>query len=358
MIKEALRTMLFGGFVLLFAAQSSTAGQVKWKLAAPAVRAETVDVVADELVADARRATEPLTRFERLLVAANWMLSYQLEPMATRMLLRTAEQEDADRAREVIDRATELLVSAAEVWSQLESADVVDGYEHFVRGEQLESISAFCRAFAVIWPARPLAGDDREEQLRMAASKLGVVLESDRPNVVALATLWQSYLFHERGEIDRCLDLLPPVLRPFDGQEVDGLWLRIMRCRYLAQAQGQYTAAIASLIRADTQCDIWFSQEAMRVRARNVISLVRRQILMQWAAQGGESAADEGVTWCMEAVDRIDEQFQDREIELLRLRGAAPAIVDLGAAIKLSAGGVPIIQAYDKPADVEPVGDQ
>ena len=170
--------------------------------------------------------------------------------------------------------------------------------------------------------------------LRDAASGLAVVLESEESRTSTAATLWQAYLYHRRDRVKRALDLLPMVLKPLEDEGADGLYARLLRCRCIAELQGEYAVAIALLTRMEAQPGDWFGDGMQERQSRNTIALVRRQIAQQWASVFRESKKNAQAIWCDRAIIRIDANYfsNDLPADLLRLELAIPPIVELPSA--------------------------
>lgn len=270
--------------------------------------------------------------FDGYLAAANWILAYQIEPMATRELLQAAQPSDADAALVLVNRARAQLARAATIWKSIENDEKqVDSGDRFRLADQLESLQGFANAFWALWRTDYASDSQRDETLAQAAGRLSIAREDDRPHVALAAQLWQAYLYFVRGRSERTIDLLPDAMTEPDQAVHYEYFSRILRCRALVRETQGFSSAIALLARLEHSASEWFDEPAARLEAQRVAGLARRQVLNNWAAQFRKSSEPDRAKWCDEAIADIDRKhFSTPEsAPLLRLETAAPRITDI-----------------------------
>lgn len=290
-----------------------------------------VSVVAAKLVERAEAAGESVESVDLRLEAANWMMAYELEPAATRLLLGIPHPDDATRAAGVVAAAAAQLARAESILDKLPSGAMSDG-DRRLREEECEKLDAFATAFGSIWPDAPAKIEDREDALKEAAFALADVLEDDRREVAFGAQVWQAYLYGMSGREKRANDLLPAVMEPVKPEDGSfGLYARLLRCRFMAEGEGGCVAPVALLARLEEQCGEWYEDAALRDPARRTVALVRRQLLQSWAGRFREAGQADRAAWCDRMVKQLDDKYFDSDDApaVLRLRQAVPSIVDL-----------------------------
>ena len=278
----------------------------------------------------AATAGDGLEGFEALLTAANWTLAYEIEPMASRLVLGIARPDDAAAALRLVALAREQLERAAEIWEAIADSEQVDRGARWRLGAQLETLQSFADGFAAIWSA----GEDEDataELRRGAASDLALVLESDDREVAAAGLLWQSFMYTLNGNCVRAMELLPPVLNPTDDLISFDLFARLVRCQCTAGELDGPVAAVALLARLEERSTSWTSANLQSNSARRTVAFFRRRVLANWAARLEAGGDSEMAEWCVEQIEKIDaNQFSNGEAgELLRLGLAAPEVVRL-----------------------------
>ena len=299
--------------------------------------ATRVAAAADELADAARkaeRAGEARTALDRYLTAANWILAYQIEPMASRLLLDVPQPDDADTALAFVNRARAQLARAASIFKTIkDDPALVEPNERWTLSDRLEALQGFASAFQAVWRTDYAGDSQRDEALTQAAGRLSVAREDDREVVAAGAQLWQAYLYAARGRTERAIDLLPSVMTNPTGARRYGFYARVLRCRLLVAAHESYSASIALLARLEEQAMQWFIRHERGQQAQRVAALVRRQITAQWAEHLRQAGQPERAAWCDRAIGEIDVDYFDpsEPVSVLRLSTAAPAIVDLSA---------------------------
>lgn len=300
----------------------------KWTLSS---RVEKVDAdTANRLVKRAEAARGALESFDRHLLAANWMMAYELEPMATRLLLRASESKDAASVAEKLAVVADQLEAARKVWETLREDKSLSRDARWQREGRLAGLRAFAEAFASLWPTPEVKKETRRAALRRAASDIAVVLEDDRPGVAAGAQLWQAYLYAQSDRLPRAIDLLPAALSKPPNGDVFGFYARLLRCRYVAREHGGFAAAAALLARIEKRGADWFEAESDQEAASRAAALVRRSVLADWEKSFREAGKPQRAQWCRAAIARLDEQFfpPGSPNEVLRLLRAVPYLVD------------------------------
>lgn len=273
-----------------------------------------------------------LEEFDRRLLAANWIMARRLEPMASRILLGLPEEGDAAEAAQIVATAQAQLQRAAQLWAEhsVENGPDSEDEQRRQRREHLEALRAFGRAFAALWPSAPVEEERHEEVLREAASGLSIVLDAERSDVAAAATLWQAYLYARGGRQERALDLLPLALKPLKYGDRSGYYARLLRCRLLVEQGGGASAALALLTRIEESCGEWFDAKTAQDQARGTARLLRRQTAAGWAETLQKENKPQLAAWCHGLVDRLDQGRNGHTPDaLLRLEYAIPALVNL-----------------------------
>lgn len=290
---------------------------------------------ADVLGRRADRADDPTRELDLRLLAANWILAYQIEPMATRMLLGMPEEQDAADGGGFASAAGKHLARADELLEQL-AGKVEEAEALRSRRMQAEYLAAFAGAFEVLW--RDDFDDDESRDLAFsdAASELSIVLEDNREEVAVAAQLWQAYLYVQRSRLTRAVDLLPAAISDPGGSRRYGLYARLMRCRLTAEMVEGAAASVALLARMEERCLTWFGKEDRRRAAQRTAALFRRQLTDGWGEALNTAGQTQRAQWCERMVSEIDRDYfpPPGPHEVLRLGRAIPAIVELDESIR------------------------
>ncbi len=293
------------------------------------------DALADELIAYAEQADEPLAAFDRRLAAANWLLGPQLAAPATRWLLDAAS--DADRARVVqsVVTADAQLEIAASLWAERIEQSSLSAGSRWDRQEALDGLRTFVQAFSSLWSPGDKETDAAQETMSAATVGLAILLEHERTDVAEAARLWQAALCVRRGDWQRVLDLSPPALAKPADDSVYGFYLRLLRCRTAPRVVGGYPASVALLARMEARATEWFTRPEHVKRAQATAALMRRRLLTAWADT--HLAADErtSAARCEYAIQRIDQVHfaGDDPVEVLALPSAVPNLVDIAGVV-------------------------
>ncbi len=340
-VTARLRLLLCSVGILLCLAASASAGQPAVRLAdvlqdgtaAPQAWNDHVAYIAAHLIERAESPQSPIDQVDRHLDAANWILSYTIEPMASRRLLDIAEDGDAAAALTNVAEAKRQLDAAAHQLDELVQAGRLESDEQWSRMNTLSGLSAFVAAFESIWQERD-SDEARREAISDAAYGLAVVLEDRRKDVALTARLWQAYLNAQIGKLARATELLPEAMSKPEKPMGVGTYARILRCRYSAGPEGGYPVAIALLARLEERCLQWFRDDPRAYPAQRAAALVRRQVLGDWEKLLQDAGHPDRAEWCADAIKRIDHVYFDTETPatVLRLEFAAPPMVDLDAA--------------------------
>ncbi|MEK6800066.1 MAG: hypothetical protein AABZ12_13970 [Planctomycetota bacterium] len=276
---------------------------------------------AENLAREARQATEAPPRADRLLLAANVLLSNGFEVPATTLLLglpRDPSIGDESSLMELLEVAEKLLDEAeADGGSAIEE-------EGDARRGQRETLRAFSQTLRAVF-GRDNGGSD--EAIREARSALSRLREHDEPQVSAAASLWQAIL--RSRETDSA-----PVLSILDGPSVElkaatlphAFFGRLLRCRIIAQRGGAPTA-LAMLSQLEERCRDWFDDEAERDRAIRTCTAVEMGVLAEWGNRLDAAGDSDAKSWCDERMTRLwsDRFHKDRDV--LRLAPAVPMVV-------------------------------
>lgn len=286
---------------------------------------------------DAENRGQLRVAFEAYLTAANWILAYQIEPMASRLLLDAPLPSDPKNATLHVSRARAQLARAASIWKKIENdTNQVDDEETWRLTDRLESLQGFANAFQAIWRTDYAGESQRDEALSIAAGGLSIAREDERESVAAGAQLWQAYLYAARGKHERAADLLPDAVTEPDGAKRFGFFARVLRCRLMARAYHAHSASISLLARLEERATKWFVHRNRVQEAQRVAALARRRVLSDWAKALREEGLLERAKWCERAIAEIDvDYFSPNEpVSVLRLHQAAPAVVSLELAAK------------------------
>ncbi len=292
------------------------------------------------LVRQSEEATDPMTRADLLLAAANRILAHQLEPACTREFLgitgkRAAAGEDA--LRTALDRADVLIGKAQTGLTAIsdEGASPSDDLRQAkYRLETLQAFSAALRAYLLGRNGSDPGGDQaagpdlpETASARRAALQLSVLLEDPNRQVAAAAALWQACLRSRAQDLTRVMFLLPPALSSPPGKALPfAFFAKLLRCRLLASSGG-HAAALALLAQIEERCDDWLLDEAQRADAVRATTLVEIQILSDWYQHLAASDNAEAQRWCVERIKTLTEQrFPEGERTILRLTPAIPVI--------------------------------
>jgi hypothetical protein len=312
-----------------------------------------------ELVAFANSDAPDLARCDALVAAANGLLAYELQPLATRLLLEIPEASDPARAKAIIAEARGHLEQAAKLLADAAPPGAKHEPVILLRREPLVNLLAFARVFTALWENQNTApgADDAEAQpaeatsdaLRQAMLDLALMMEDDRDRVAHTARLWRACYYLRSGELARAATLLPGPLDPPQGDATIGLHARLLRCRIFNRMHGSYPATIALTARMERKLSAWFPTAGDAAAARRTVAFERRRITTQWQAQLANAGQSERADWCTGAIQRIDEQYfaDPNPRSLLALSWAAPEIVP----IALPAPESPADEAPDNAVD-------
>jgi len=283
----------------------------------------------EKLVATAEAAQDPLGRVDALLLAANWVLSRQVEAASTKALLMLSDPLDpAGEGRPLVvafDRAEAFL-------DRVENAlEEIQNPEDFPQ-QQLNNLAgrlANLRAFGTAQRAFLLANDESEGWVspRRAASRLAPLLEVDDAQISAAAGLWQAALASRRDDPERALAALDLALSdPLDGTLPYAVFARWLRCRLIA-LRGGHIAAIALLVQLDRRIETWFSDRDHAANASRATALIQMQVLQMWHDRLDASTETEERAWCVSQVANLKkERFAGEATGLLRLHNAIPIL--------------------------------
>jgi len=272
---------------------------------------------------------------ESELAAANLILAHEIESFVSRRVLGLKQPEDDVAVRAALASARLRLESAAQalkrwgeapVGSAVRTPGVTPGEDY---GNLLETLQAFTTALEAVWTEC-----DRDAALptqRHGAIALAVLLEHERKDVAAAATLWQAVLYHQMGRADKALQLLPLATeRIHTDARAYQLFARFLRCRLIADRGGHATAC-SLLLQTEERIFDWFETDAMRSEATNAAMLMRLQMLEQWRdAMNPTTEADE-IAWCTRTADKIRNNLTlgGDEVRLLRLGQAVPMMMEM-----------------------------
>jgi hypothetical protein len=328
------------GAVLLAAlgAGASETGTARWRLAATGYPegVTTEDELAEyraaraaDLMKWADQAEDRGAEFDRRVAVANWILAYQLEPMASRLFLGIPDHDDAGQAHEFLVPAVRQLERARAVLGQA-------GEEEAARVKKIEVLEAFAAALTAHWGTPDTSPEQRDQLLREAGFKLAAILEHERRDVADAALMWQACLFGQRGQFERAMDLIPLVLQESEPSTGHAYFAGLWRCRYMAEQIEGWAAALALLMRLEAGTEGRFADFDRRREARAAAALCRRQILGQWLKALRNAGEPERAAWCERAIARLDRgPFGAAEpAELLRLGTCVSDVADLEEALK------------------------
>lgn len=288
---------------------------------------------ADQLRALIEATHDPLVRAELMLALANWTLARQLEPAASRHILRLDERAFDASARRLLDEVManldaaerELRDSAPSPGAPAESAAALS--------RQATILRTFADALRVIASSHEdgRAADDGSTRPDAAAVRreLSTLLEADQPAVTSATAMWLAELPADRENLRATLRVLDPVLRePSRESPMFGLYQRLGRCRILA-ADGGYGAALTLLMQLEERCVDWF-EGALANAAGRTVAWNELLILKRWHDDLPPDASDER-QWCLSRFDQlVTRHFQGGDAT-----AAAPSLARLGLAIPL-----------------------
>ncbi len=283
---------------------------------------------AGEFARQAEHADDNALAVDLLLVAANQVLAYELEPACTRRMLflppKGQAQGDAASA-ESLQRVDDWLARAEKALESLAERDTTPAEWSAAAQGKLSALRAFSHALrAYLLPGSQLEG---ARSARQAASAIAILLEDDRPGMFAAAALWQSLLREKEEDPTPSLDVLPMVLSEHRREALPfSFFGRLQRCRVLA-AHGKHAVALALLTQFEERCSSWFSSEAERADAARAIAAVQMEVLREWHTALAESGDTAARAWCKERMERLTEQYFGGERRtVLRLSPAVPLV--------------------------------
>lgn len=285
---------------------------------------QTVAAKAAELVGQSENAAEPLARAGFLLSAANHLLAGELEPECTRLLLELEPDRAAGVAVETMDRIDGLLSRVGAALDEV-SGPRGDDERLAAAASRLDTLSAFSRALRAV-----LDGDRSTEAARRArrsASDLSVLLEDNRPGVVAAATLWQAVLRSREEDVSVALGILDAPLSDPPRQALShAFYSRLLRTRLLAR-QGSFAASLALLSQMEDRCEFWFINEREREDAIRTVNWFQLLTLRDWAGKFTGDAGRAGAEWCEEKIQALrEEHFKGNSATVFRLGAAIPLL--------------------------------
>ena len=293
----------------------------------------------EALLTQVQQAQDLVSEARCRLATANWILARQIEPQVTRLLLGIASEADRGalaalvaQAQQELSKAGELLASSDGQGDEptSEEAAAPDGAgEAGALPEDLQAIhrdlTAFADALALAWADAET--EEASSQARQAAGLLAVLLEDQRPQVAAAATLYQALLYQRAGRGERARVVLDVALQTLpDGGESLALFSRLLRCRSLAE-DGAQVVAYSLLLRLEERCQEWFTLPDELAQASRAVALVRRHVLESWPEPEDQAAAADLRAWRDAAIGRLD--------ELTHQDGDPPPVMRLGSAIPL-----------------------
>jgi hypothetical protein len=265
------------------------------------------------------------------LAAANWILTYQIEPVASRWFLGLATTGEIDRAAAAVRQAREHLDRIKRTpEKQDESTSTRPAAPPDTEASaQCETLDVFARSILAAWSRN--ASDGKEEDPDVAAAKLALLLEDERPDVAGAARLWRAALFAETGRRDRAMALLSRPLAPLapDALRFD-FYSRLYRCHCVADRGGN-AVATALLLEIEAQAEEWFLEAEIQQEAARAAAAVRSHVLQDWCDSLVDPDRDAERQWCISALERIRTRTcEDAEpCKILRLGQAVPLLVDL-----------------------------
>ncbi|MFQ5490731.1 MAG: hypothetical protein ACE5GE_08430 [Phycisphaerae bacterium] len=298
-----------------------------------------VDGRIEALLSAGERAASDLQKVNYQLAAANWMLSRQIEPRVSRLLLgieasgdRAGLMSGLEQARFRLDACRTALeaIPPADESEEEEGGEGADPQALTIAAleRSVESLSAYAAAIGAIW--RPDEADGESKAIRRTASALGVFLEDDRPEVAQLASLYRALLYGRMGRLERALSALEPALAPLPAESrAAALYNRVLRCQLLAQ-EGGFVVAWSLLLRLEERVTEWFSVPRQVQSATRAVGLARLEIARQWEASLRAQGAKEEADWCRQSADALEAALQEGggRLEVLRLGLAVPMMVE------------------------------
>lgn len=288
---------------------------------------------AGEFAQQAEQADDKALAVEMLLVAANQVLAYELEPVCTRRLLFLLPEGQAEEeavSAESLRRVDEWLARAETILETLAARDSAPTERSVAAQGKLSALRAFSHALrAYLLPQSQLAG---ARSARQAASAIAILLEDDRPGVAVAAALWQSLLREKEEDPTPALDVLPLVLSEHRREALPfSFFGRLQRCRVLA-AHGKHAVALALLTQLEERSSSWFSGESERADAARTIAAVQVEVLREWHAALAESRDEPARVWCKERLEKLAEQYFGGERRtVMRLSPAVPLVAAVEA---------------------------
>ncbi len=320
-------------------AGGSANGAREWCLSAPpaagpCVEGPTYPRCIDQHAVDLADQADRLNDEQAIpyrLAAANWILAYQLEPVATRWFLGLTATDDGDRARAALRQARRQLQQARAARQRMAATSQPASPDELAAVTTLgETLDVLADAMQVVLIGASSDGPDVDPGA--AAARLALLLEDERSDVAAAARLWRAALFNETGWRDRALALLAHPLAPLSpgGLRFD-FYSRLYRCRCIAD-RGGYAAAEALLLEIDRMCDDWFVEPDTRQTARRATVAVRVHVLQAWCEAQGETPSAER-EWCLTTLKQVrtDACENGQPCTVLRMAQAVPLLVTIPA---------------------------
>jgi hypothetical protein len=298
-----------------------------------AYEAYNAERVAD-MVSAAAGADEPLVEVEHRLAAANWILSYRIEPQVSRLLLGIQRSDDLTSLRALAGEAQAQLETCRAILDAL-NRDVEGAPDAAGQGKPTadlrriqKDLSAFAEAVVLAWSPDP--GEDYEQRARRCASSLGVLLEHGRPGVAAAAALYQALLYTRAERVDRALAVLDLAFEPPPREDRPVVFFnRLLRCHCLSQ-RGDFATAWSLLLRLEERAYEWFDQPGAGERAARTAVLLRLAVTRRWRARLLAEDKDEEAAWCQEAAQQIIETLResDKPVDVMRASPAVPFLLE------------------------------
>lgn len=289
---------------------------------------QTIADRANEFARQAEQADDRALAVDLLLVAANQVLAYELEPACTRRFLFLSPPDQAGGDAGSVDslrRVDEWLARAASKLTTLAGRDTAPAEWSAAAQGKLNALRAFSQALrAYLLPGSPSEG---ARSARQAASAIAILLEDDRPTVAVAAALWQSLLRETENDPTPALDVLPLVLSEHRREALPfSFFGRLQRCRVLA-AHGRHAVALAMLTQFEERSSSWFSHESERADAARAIAALQIEVLREWHTALGKSGDEAAGVWCLDRIEKLTaESFGGERRTVLRLSPAVPLV--------------------------------
>lgn len=264
-------------------------------------------------------AKDPLIKIDNALAAANHRLCVETEPMLSRLVMHIEQPTDSDAAREIVGDVRKRL-AAVEPMLHSEQ-DEIDADQLRRRINQWEQLDAFAGAIASwLQPAID------ESAVEATVSALSILLEDDRNDVSAAASLWQVMLLTKMGAHEQALRRLEVTTAPPRRNAVRQDFLRrCLRAQILID-QGKLTAADAALLVLEEKSRPWFNTEAEKDLASRTAAWFRYRSLKKWNEAALAADNTDEANWTAETATRlVDESFEDADDRtILRLYESVP----------------------------------